>query len=405
MCRPRFHAEDGGDAPSDFSVSTSQSMKVTVERAALLKALGHVHRVVERRNTIPILSNVLLRAEAEGLKLKATDLDMEVTETIRADVSQAGATTIPAHVIYDIVRKLPEGSQVSLETTGETGQMQLRSGRSRFMLQALSESDFPDLAAGEMQVSFALPAQDLKRLIEKTQFAISTEETRYYLNGIYLHTIEVEGETKLRAVATDGHRLARIEMPAPEGSAGMPGLIVPRKAVAEIQKLVDDGGAEVKVELSTAKIRLTFDGGEASSAGGVVLTSKLIDGTFPDYQRVIPTGNDKLLTVERGEFAKAVDRVSTISSERGRAVKLALNEGRLTLSVNNPDSGNAVEELDVSYDAAPLDVGFNARYLLDITGQLDGDTAVFKLADPGSPTVIQDRDGAPTLYVLMPMRV
>jgi DNA polymerase-3 subunit beta len=383
-------------------------MKVTVERAALLKALGHVHRVVERRNTIPILSNVLLRAEAEGLKLKATDLDMEVTETIRADVSQAGATTIPAHVIYDIVRKLPEGSQVSLETTGETGQMQLRSGRSRFMLQALSENDFPDLAAGEMQVSFALPAQDLKRLIEKTQFAISTEETRYYLNGIYLHTIEVEGETKLRAVATDGHRLARIEMPAPEGSAGMPGLIVPRKAVAEIQKLVDDGGAEVKVELSTAKIRLTFDGGEggeAASSGGVVLTSKLIDGTFPDYQRVIPTGNDKLLTVERGEFAKAVDRVSTISSERGRAVKLALSEGRLTLSVNNPDSGNAVEELDVSYDAAPLDVGFNARYLLDITGQLDGETAVFKLADPGSPTVIQDRDGAPTLYVLMPMRV
>jgi DNA polymerase-3 subunit beta len=383
-------------------------MKVTVERVALLRALGHVHRVVERRNTIPILSNVLLRADGEGLKLKATDLDMEVTETIRADVSQAGATTVPAHVIYDIVRKLPEGSQVSLETTGESGQMQLRSGRSRFMLQALSEGDFPDLAAGEMTVSFALPAQDLKRLIEKTQFAISTEETRYYLNGIYLHTIEVEGETKLRAVATDGHRLARVEMPAPEGAAGMPGLIVPRKAVAEIQKLVDDGGAEVKVELSTAKIRLTFagtEGSETAPAGGVVLTSKLIDGTFPDYQRVIPTGNDKLLTVERAEFAKAVDRVSTISSERGRAVKLALTEGRLTLSVNNPDSGNAVEELDVNYESAPLDVGFNARYLLDITGQLDGDTAVFKLADPGSPTVIQDRDGAPTLYVLMPMRV
>jgi DNA polymerase-3 subunit beta len=383
-------------------------MKVTVERVALLRALGHVHRVVERRNTIPILSNVLLRADDEGLKLKATDLDMEVTETIRADVSQAGATTVPAHVIYDIVRKLPEGSQVSLETTGESGQMQLRSGRSRFMLQALAEGDFPDLAAGEMTVSFSLPAQDLKRLIEKTQFAISTEETRYYLNGIFLHTIEVEGEMKLRAVATDGHRLARVEMVAPEGASGMPGLIVPRKAVAEIQKLVDDGGAEVKVELSTAKIRLTFAGaesGENASPGGVVLTSKLIDGTFPDYQRVIPTGNDKLLTVERAEFAKAVDRVSTISSERGRAVKLALTDGRLTLSVNNPDSGNAVEELDVSYESTPLDVGFNARYLLDITGQLDGDTAVFKLADPGSPTVIQDRDGAPTLYVLMPMRV
>jgi DNA polymerase-3 subunit beta len=384
-------------------------MKVTVERAALLRALGHVHRVVERRNTIPILSNVLLRAEEDGLKLKATDLDMEVTETIRADVTQAGATTVPAHVIYDIVRKLPDGSQVSLETTGESGQMQLRSGRSRFMLQALSEGDFPDLAAGEMTVTFSLPGADLKRLIEKTQFAISTEETRYYLNGIFLHTVEVDGETKLRAVATDGHRLARVEMPAPEGSAAMPGLIVPRKAVAEIQKLIDDAGGEVKLELSSAKIRLTFNAsaadGETLATAGVVLTSKLIDGTFPDYQRVIPVGNDKLLTVERADFAKAVDRVSTISSERGRAVKLALNDGKLTLSVNNPDSGNAVEEIDVDYDSSPLDVGFNARYLLDITSQLDGDTALFKLADPGSPTVIQDRDGAPTLYVLMPMRV
>jgi DNA polymerase III subunit beta len=372
-------------------------MKVTVERAALLKALGHVHRVVERRNTIPILGNVLLRAEDGGLRLKATDLDIEVTETIPADASERGATTVPAHVIYDIVRKLPEGGQISLEIAGDAGQMQIRSGRSRFMLQALPEGDFPDLAAGDMPHRFTMPAADLKRLIEKTQFAISTEETRYYLNGIYFHTLEAEGATMLRAVATDGHRLARVEMGAPEGAAGMPGVIVPRKAVAEIQKLVEDGDNDVSVELSPAKIRLTFD--------GVVLTSKLIDGTFPDYQRVIPTGNDKRLTVERGDFAKAVDRVSTISSERGRAVKLALNEGRLTLSVNNPDSGSATEEIEVDYDAGPLDIGFNARYLLDITGQLDGDTALFRLADPGSPTLIQDREGAPALYVLMPMRV
>ena len=383
-------------------------MKVTVERAALLRSLGHVHRVVERRNTIPILSNVLLRGEGEGLRLKATDLDVEVTETIPADVAQPGATTVPAHVIYDIVRKLPEGAQVSLDIAGESGQMQIRSGRSRFMLQALPEGDFPDLAAGEMPFRFDLPAADLKRLIDKTQFAISTEETRYYLNGIYLHTVEVNGTTLLRAVATDGHRLARIEMPAPAGAVGMPGVIVPRKAVAEIQKLVEDGGEGVSVELSPSKVRLTFRGraGEhASAAGGVVLTSKLIDGTFPDYQRVIPSGNDKRLVVERDDFARAVDRVSTISSERGRAVKLALGDGRLTLSVNNPDSGNATEELDVDYDAGSLDIGFNARYLLDITSQLEGDTALFKLADPGSPTLIQDREGAPVLFVLMPMRV
>ncbi|GEO98735.1 DNA polymerase III subunit beta [Methylobacterium haplocladii] len=373
-------------------------MRVTVERAALLRSLGHVHRVVERRNTIPILSNVLLRGSADGLQLKATDLDIEVTETVPADVTDAGATTVPAHVIYDIVRKLPDGSQVSLETSEETGQMTIRSGRSRFALGALPEGDFPDLAAGELPHAFAIASLDLKRLIDKTQFAISTEETRYYLNGIYLHTIEVEGALKLRAVATDGHRLARVEMDAPEGSRGMPGIIVPRKAVAEIQKLVDDGGDSVSIEISPAKIRLSF-------ASGVTLISKLIDGTFPDYQRVIPTGNDKRLTVQRDEFARAVDRVSTISSERGRAVKLAMTDGRLALSVNNPDSGSATEELDVDYEAAGLDIGFNARYLLDITSQLEGDTALFRLADPGSPTVIQDREGAPALYVLMPMRV
>lgn len=373
-------------------------MRVTVERAALLRSLGHVHRVVERRNTIPILANVLLRATGLGLELRATDLDIEVTESVAADVSDAGATTVPAHVIYDIVRKLPEGAQVSLETGGDAGQMTIRSGRSRFSLGALPQDEFPDLAAGELPHGFSLPAGELKRLIDKTQFAISTEETRYYLNGIYLHTIDVDGALKLRAVATDGHRLARVEMEAPEGARGMPGIIVPRKTVAEIQKLVDDGGESVAIELSPAKIRLTFE-------SGVTLISKLIDGTFPDYQRVIPTGNDKRLTVERESFARAVDRVSTISSERGRAVKLAMQEGRLALSVNNPDSGSATEELDVDYDAASLDIGFNARYLLDITGQLEGDTALFRLADPGSPTVIQDREGASALYVLMPMRV
>ncbi|GGC65745.1 DNA polymerase III subunit beta [Chelatococcus reniformis] len=372
-------------------------MKVTVERTALLRALGHVHRVVERRNTIPILSNVLVRLGEGTLNLKATDLDLEVTETLPADVASGGATTVPAYVLYDIVRKLPDGAQVSLEATGDTGQMLIRAGRSRFSLQALAEGDFPDLAAGDLPHRFALPAAELKRLIDKTQFAISTEETRYYLNGIYLHTLTSDGGTMLRAVATDGHRLARVEIPAPAGADGMPGIIVPRKAVAEIQKLLDGHDGDVTVELSAIKIRL--------SIGSVVLTSKLIDGTFPDYQRVIPAGNDKILIVDQKEFTDAVDRVSTISSERGRAVKLALIDGRLTLSVTNPDSGSATEEIDVDYDAPSLDIGFNARYLLDITGQLDGDTALFKLADPGSPTVIQDREGAQALYVLMPMRV
>jgi DNA polymerase-3 subunit beta len=377
--------------------SARSAMKVTVEKAALLKSLGHVHRVVERRNTIPILSNILLKASDGSLHLKATDLDLEVTERFPAEIETPGATTVPAYMFYEIVRKLPDGAQVSLDNSGDATQMVIRAGRSRFTLQTLPDSDFPDLAAGTLDHKFSLPAAELRRLIEKTQFAISTEETRYYLNGIYFHTIDVMGHTMLRAVATDGHRLARVEADAPQGSAGMPGIIVPRKAVNEILKLVEAGGDDVMIEVSAAKIRLTL--------GEVVLTTKLIDGTFPDYQRVIPTANDKLLTVEKGDFMAAVDRVSTISSERTRAVKMAVNDGKLTLSVTNPESGSAVEEIEVDYDQAALEIGFNARYLLDIASELDGDTALIKLADSGSPTLIQDREGASALYVLMPMRV
>lgn len=372
-------------------------MRVTLDRADLLKSLTHVHRVVERRNTIPILSNVLMRAEGGELRLKATDLDLEVSETVAAMVEQPGATTIPAHMLYDIVRKLPDGAEIVLETAGDDTTLTLRSGRSNFKLQMLPETDFPDLTAGSFSHSFDIEATDLKQLVERTQFAISTEETRYYLNGIYFHATESGGTEMLRAVATDGHRLAQSEIAVPDGAEGMPGIIVPRKTVGEIQKLVEDPDSRVSVELSDTKIRMTF--------GSVVLTSKLIDGIFPDYARVIPQGNDKELTVDRDPFKEAVDRVSTISSERGRAVKLQLSEGRLVLTVNNPDSGSATEELAVDYDAEALEIGFNSRYLLDIAAQLESDTAVFRLADPGSPTLIQDLGDASTLYVLMPMRV
>ncbi|MBB3952203.1 DNA polymerase III subunit beta [Aureimonas jatrophae] len=372
-------------------------MRITIERSNLLRSLSHVHRVVERRNTIPILSNVLLKTEDGALRLKATDLDIEITERVPASGEQDGATTVPAHLLYDIVRKLSDGSEVELRTNGEGGQMTVTSGRSNFRLQCLPEGDFPDITTGSFTHAFTLKASDLGRLIERTQFAISTEETRYYLNGIFLHTIESGGALRLRAVATDGHRLARAEMDAPVGSEGMPGIIIPRKAVSEIQKLLGEADSTVEVELSDAKIRFTV--------GEVVMTSKLIDGTFPDYQRVIPTGNDKALRLDRQTFSQAVDRVSTISTERGRAVKLAVADSQLTLTVNSPDSGTATEELAVGYDADEIEIGFNAKYLLDITGQLAGDEAVFMLADPGSPTLIRDGGDEGTLYVLMPMRV
>jgi DNA polymerase-3 subunit beta len=380
-------------------------MKVTVERAHLLKSLNHVHRVVERRNTIPILSNVLLRGEGGELKLKATDLDLEISESIPAVVGQSGATTVPAHMLYDIVRKLPDGAQIELATRNDGATLDLKSGRSKFSLQMLPEQDFPDLTAGTFTHRFQIAAADLKRLVDRTQFAISTEETRYYLNGIFFHAVERGGELNFRAVATDGHRLAQAELLAPHGCEGMPGIIVPRKTVGEIQKLVEDPEAQIGVEVSDTKIRLTFAGKEGAETGAVVLTSKLIDGTFPEYGRVIPQNNDKELKVDRDEFAAAVDRVSTISSERGRAVKLTVGDGRLVLSVTNPDSGSATEELGVEYESDPLDIGFNSRYLLDIASQLETGTAVFRLSDPGSPTLIHDFGQTNALYVLMPMRV
>lgn len=372
-------------------------MRVILERSNLLKSLNHVHRVVERRNTIPILSNVLLAAEGGSLEMKATDLDLEVTEATPAKVEQGGATTVPAHLLYDIVRKLADGAEVMLKTDEDGNAMTVASGRSSFRLQCLPQSDFPELSAGSFSHIFRLDSTALKGLIEKTQFAISTEETRYYLNGIYLHTHEAGGKLKLRSVATDGHRLARAEMEAPAGSEGMPGIIIPRKTVSELQKLVDDPDVAVTTELSDTKIRFTI--------GSVVLTSKLIDGTFPDYQRVIPTGNDKKLIIDRQTFAAAVDRVSTISSERGRAVKLSIAEGQVTLAVNNPDSGSATEELAADYSSDPIEIGFNARYLLDVAAQLTGSEARFMLADAGSPTLIHDTSDENTLYVLMPMRV
>ncbi|ANC92974.1 DNA polymerase III subunit beta [Azospirillum humicireducens] len=376
-------------------------MNITIERAALLRSLGHVQSVVERRNTIPILSNVLLRAGDGELSLAATDMDLEIVETVPATVGRPGGTTAPAHTLFDIVRKLPDGSQVELDIGGDGTILTLRSGRSQFKLSCLPVEDFPQLSSGELKHNFSVAAADLRALIDRTRFAISTEETRYYLNGIYLHAAKSKMgslETPvLRAVATDGHRLARVEMPLPDGADAIPGVIIPRKTVTEIRKLVDEAADRIELSLSDNKIRFGFD--------SVVVTSKLIDGTFPDYERVIPVGNDKVMEVDAKLFAAAVDRVATISTEKSRAVKLSLVRGALTLSATSPESGSATEELEVNYAESPLEIGFNSRYLLDITQQIEGEGAQFTLADAASPTIIRDVADSTALYVLMPMRV
>jgi len=372
-------------------------MKLTIERAALIKALGHVQSVVERRNTIPILSNVLLSAEKGSLAFSATDLDMEIVDESLADVAGAGQITAPAHTLYEIVRKLPEGAEVELKFQGEDPRLSVAAGRSRFNLPVLPAGDFPVMSSDGLSTRITIDTEDLIRLIDKTRFAISTEETRYYLNGLYVHTVVEDGHAKLRAVATDGHRLALAEMPAPEGAEGLPGVIVPRKTIQEVRRLLEDAGENVDLQISTAKVR--FESGRAA------LTSKVIDGAFPDYVRVIPRDNSRIVRLDAALFASAVDRVATISAEKSRSVKLQIEPGKLVLTVRNMEAGQAMEELEIDYDGDAFEIGFNARYLLDVCSQIGSETMELRFADPASPTLVIDPTDPGVRYVLMPLRV
>ena len=372
-------------------------MKLSMERSALLRAMSRAQSVVERRNTIPILSNVLIEAEGDQVSFRATDLDIEVIDKANAMVGRAGATTVAAHTLHEIARKLPDGAMVELADDGVAGRLDVKAGRSHFSLATLPREDFPIMASAEYQTNFSCPAPVLRRLFDKAKFAISTEETRYYLNGVYMHAATAADGPVLRCVATDGHRLARIDASLPAGAADLPGVIVPRKTVGELRKLLDDDDAQIAVSVSETKVRF--------ATPDVTLTSKVIDGTFPDYTRVIPASNTKRLEVDAAEFAQAVDRVATVSSERSRAVKLVLEDDRLVLSVNAPDSGAADEELGVAYGDERLEIGFNAKYLLEIAGQVDRENAVFLFNTASEPTLMREGSDESAVYVVMPMRV
>jgi DNA polymerase-3 subunit beta len=372
-------------------------MKFSIERGTLLKAVAQAQSVVERRNTIPILANVLIEAEGERVKFRATDLDIEIVDIATAQIERAGATTVSAVMLHEIVRKLPDGALVTLSEDAASQRLTVQAGRSKFNLATLPKEDFPVMASADYASNFPVPAAALRRLFDKSKFAISTEETRYYLNGVYMHVAEADGGRVLRCVATDGHRLARIDADLPEGAADMPGVIVPRKTVGELRKLLDDDDMKIAVSVSETKVRF--------ATPDITLTSKVIDGTFPDYTRVIPQGNTRRMEVDAAEFAQAVDRVATVSSERSRAVKLSLDEDRLILSVNAPDSGAAEEELAVAYGDERLEIGFNAKYLLEIASQVDRENAVFLFNSSGDPTLMREGNDTTAVYVVMPMRV
>ena len=372
-------------------------MKLSIERAVLVKAVAQAGSVVERRHTIPILANLLIEATPDGVSFRATDLDTEIVDKAPAMVERPGATTVSAQMLGEIARKLPDGSLVNISVDAANDRLNVQAGRSNFSLATLPREDFPVMASSEYSANFAAPAPVLRRLFDKSKFAISNEETRYYLNGVYMHVAQSEDGPCLRCVATDGHRLARIDAPLPDGAEDMPGVIVPRKTVAELRKLLDDDEAQIAVSVSETKIRF--------ATPDITLTSKVIDGTFPDYTRVIPVGNSRKLEVDASDFARAVDRVATVSSERSRAVKLSLEMDRLVLSVNAPDAGAADEELAVAYGDDPLEIGFNAKYLQEIAAQVDRENAVFMFNGPGEAALIREGNDASAIYVVMPMRV
>ncbi len=371
-------------------------MQVSIERAVLLKSLGHVQSVVERRGTIPILANVKCEAKDGSLHLTATDMDIALSETVAAETTTPGQTTVPAHMLYDIVRKLPDGAQIQLHDTGD-GKVKLNAGNASFTLSSLPVDEFPVMAEAEFTHQFSIKASECKLLVEKTSYAMSTEETRYYLNGIYLHAY-TEGENAiLRAVATDGHRLAKLEIDLPSGAADMPGIIIPRKTVQEVRKLVDDEEGDVQIAVSNTKIKFTYR--------NAILVSKLIDGTFPDYEKVIPSANEKLMETDTKALTQTIDRVAVVANERSRGIKLNLDKGALTLSASSAEQGSATESVDVTYSADVIDIGFNSRYLLETMGHIEGDTVQFLFNDASSPVLIRDTALIGALFVIMPMRV
>jgi DNA polymerase-3 subunit beta len=371
-------------------------MKFSVERAFILRSLSHVQSVVEKRTTIPVLSNVKIEADADGLKLTATDMEIAITERLAAKVEEAGAITLPAGVLYDIIRKLPEGAEVEVSSLGND-QVQVKSGRSKFKLLSLPVESFPVMESGDLPHKFTLGSKDFHALLDKVRFAISNEETRYYLNGIYVHVTEEEGQSVIRSAATDGHRLARVSLGAPAGSSGMPGVIIPKKTVGELKKLLAEYTGDVTISLSETKILFEL--------GDVTIVSKLIDGKFPDYDRVIPKNNDKLLEVNTKEFMNAVDRVSTVSLEKARAIKIFISTGSVTVAADAPDGSTATEEIEASYSADPIETGYNFRYVLDMMNQIVGETTQFVLSDSASPALVRDTSDVNVLYVIMPMRV
>ena len=375
-------------------------MEIKANSSDLLKALNHIHGIVEVRHTLPILSNIVLSAENNELSLSSTNLDIFCSDKIDAEIVNSGEISVPAITFFEIVKRLPSGSDVILSMGDEDTELILKCGRSKFNLSTLRTEDFPILSDKDLSTNFVISADELSRMIDKTKFAISNEETRYYLNGIFFHKAESNSIKFLRAVATDGHRLAQYDIPLPQGAEEITGIIIPKKTVFELRKVLDDADGDVSVSLNENKIKFSFN--------NLKIISKVIDGTFPDYTKVIPQKNDKNFKTNNSDLKNAIDRVSAVAANeesKSKAIKFCVENNSLSLSVESQSKGSANEMIDVNYSGDKVDIGFNSKYIIDICNEVDGDEISISLSDSISPAIILDKTDENLFFVLMPMRI
>lgn len=366
-------------------------MKFTVDRETLLKPLQQVIGVVERRQTLPVLGNLLVLANANGLRITATDLEVEIQARVDVDIEEAGEITLPARKLVDICKALPEGASIQVSVKDQKAQ--IRSGKSRFTLTTLPAADFPLVETIKGECSFSIPQNRLKELIERTQFSMAQQDVRYYLNGLMLEI----AKGRLRAVATDGHRLALCDMPVDVKLSQVRQVIVPRKGIQELQRLLESSDDPVQVDVGTNHIGI--------SSADTRFTSKLVDGRFPDYDRVVPKGGDKLILADRELLRQALSRTSILSNEKYRGIRLNLDKNIIKIQAHNPEQEEADEEFEVDYKGAGLEIGFNVTYLLDVLASVRSDNIEITLSDSNSSCLLREPGTEQYRYVVMPMRL
>ncbi len=371
-------------------------MEFTINRDVFLKALSHANGIIEKKTTLPILSNILIEAKDSKIKITATDLDIVYFEEISPqELKKEGSTTTSASVLYDILRKLQPNAQVNLFLQN-INKIKIVAENSKFNLLCLPPDNFPLSDENISQKTFEVSSQKLLKLLNKTKISISNDETRHYLNGIFLHKTKLENKSFLCGVATDSHRLSSSSLEI-DSSINIEPIILPKKTIFQLISLLEQSNSSIKISNNKSKIKFEMDNG--------VLISKVIDGRFPDYSKVIPKGNDKILHLKLNEFKNSIERVTTVSSDRKEGLRMAISKNTVQLSVNNPTSGEGIENINAKYSSEDLNISFNSRYLTDITSQIENESIIINLKDAGSPVLINDVSDKNSFHVVMPMKI